>query len=267
MCPGSVVPGIDQRDISSKEVDLLFRISEFLHSLNTSKGRFLEVMRVMDETYGKRYGTLTLFDGPNGEVLLELAYGDPSDGKGNLQPLDPALVGDILDHRQPLAVNRITQTPIPMPAKSVEDKERCLLCLPVFNSSGVIGAIGMNPIYQNTVSFEKDTRLLKIVSSMAFGDSPLPADVPTRVKDSDGDPPLDRILEGKLKQIIEKVDPRTESHCALLPDILNLVEKIVIKWALKRHGSNQTATAHFLGINRNTLRKKMNELNIQPRRF
>ena len=97
---------------------------------------------------------------------------------------------------------------------------------------------------------------------MAFRDAPLPGDDHGRSKESTGDPPLDRILEGKLRQMIEKIDLRTESRCALLPDIVNLVEKIVIKWALRRHHNTQTATAHFLGINRNTLRKKMRDLNI-----
>jgi DNA-binding protein Fis len=97
---------------------------------------------------------------------------------------------------------------------------------------------------------------------MAFRDAPLPGDDQSRSRESTGDHSLDRILEEKLRQMVEKVDPRTESKCALLPDIVNLVEKIVIKWALRRHHNIQTATAHFLGINRNTLRKKAKDLNI-----
>jgi DNA-binding protein Fis len=46
-------------------------------------------------------------------------------------------------------------------------------------------------------------------------------------------------------------------------DIISVVEKILIKSALRRVGHVQIAAAQFLGINRNTLRKKMKELKIK----
>jgi len=46
-------------------------------------------------------------------------------------------------------------------------------------------------------------------------------------------------------------------------DIIGLVEKILIKSALRRVDHVQIAAAELLGINRNTLRKKMKELKIK----
>jgi Fis family transcriptional regulator len=48
-------------------------------------------------------------------------------------------------------------------------------------------------------------------------------------------------------------------------DIIALVEKILIKSALRRVDHVQVAASEFLGINRNTLRKKMKELKIKNR--
>jgi DNA-binding protein Fis len=78
---------------------------------------------------------------------------------------------------------------------------------------------------------------------------------------------LDEILEEKLSEVLNKIDPDIESktRMGIFDDILAVVEKILIKSALKRMGYVQTATAQLLGINRNTLRKKMKDLKIKSR--
>jgi transcriptional regulator with GAF, ATPase, and Fis domain len=246
-----------------KELDLLCKISEIIDSVHTSKERFLEVMKTLDEAFGKRYGALTLLNPPKGTILLEVAFGDPSEAQGCIQPLGATVIREILAHAQPMAFSRITQKPVPIPSRSLQEKDSCLLCIPIMNNAlGTVGVMGTNPVYTDTMSFDRDIRLLKVIACMVFRDAPLPGDDRSRPKGAADGPPLDKILEGKLRKMIEMVDPRTERRCALLPDIVNLVEKIVIKWALRRHHNVQTATAHFLGINRNTLRKKMKDLNI-----
>jgi DNA-binding protein Fis len=57
----------------------------------------------------------------------------------------------------------------------------------------------------------------------------------------------------------------SKAKLGLLDDIVALIEKILIKSALKRVENVQTAAAQLLGINRNTLRKKMKELKIKAR--
>jgi transcriptional regulator with GAF, ATPase, and Fis domain len=245
-----------------KELDLLCSISEIVHSVDTSRERFLEIMKLLDETFGKRYGTLTLLSPCRSKVLLEVVFGDPSEERACVQGLNLTIIKEILECAQPMAFSRITQKPLPIPSGSHREKDVSLLCIPIMNNTRAVGVMGTTPIYRDTASFEQDIRLLRVIACMAFRDTPLPGDDQSRSRESTGDHPLDRILEEKLRQMVEKVDPRTESRCALLPDIVNLVEKIVIKWALRRHHNIQTATAHFLGINRNTLRKKAKDLNI-----
>jgi Fis family transcriptional regulator len=155
---------------------------------------------------------------------------------------------------------------LPVFSDSLPDENLTLLCIPIMKHARPVGVLSTVPIYLDTPSFERDFRLLKIIASLAFQDAPLPGDHPTGSKESATDSPLDRILDVKLRRMVEKVDPRTESRCALLPDIIRLVEKIVIRWALARHQNVQTTTAQFLGINRNTLRKKMREHNIDSNR-
>src|SRR3989337_1486333 len=46
------------------------------------------------------------------------------------------------------------------------------------------------------------------------------------------------------------------------PTLLREIEKPLITMVLKETGGNQVQAAHILGLNRNTLRKKIKELNI-----
>ncbi|VAW48422.1 DNA-binding protein Fis [hydrothermal vent metagenome] len=48
-----------------------------------------------------------------------------------------------------------------------------------------------------------------------------------------------------------------EQVCNLHEMVIQQVEKPLIQFVLKKHHNNQTQTAQTLGINRNTLRKKM----------
>jgi DNA-binding protein Fis len=57
----------------------------------------------------------------------------------------------------------------------------------------------------------------------------------------------------------------SKSKVGIFDDIIAVVEKILIKSALGRVGYVQTSAAQLLGINRNTLRKKMKELKIKAR--
>jgi Fis family transcriptional regulator len=74
-------------------------------------------------------------------------------------------------------------------------------------------------------------------------------------------------LEQKLSEVLNKIDPDVESktRMGIFDDIIAVVEKILIKSALERMGHVQTSAAQFLGINRNTLRKKMKDLKIKAR--
>jgi len=73
---------------------------------------------------------------------------------------------------------------------------------------------------------------------------------------------LTEILEDRLSRMIAemKVDPRSNGR--LYDDILNVVERTLLKSALDKTKHVQLKTARFLGINRNTLRRKMKELGI-----
>lgn len=73
------------------------------------------------------------------------------------------------------------------------------------------------------------------------------------------------------KSLSEQVTHTLECYFDTLQDeqvsnlhemVIQQVEKPLIQFVLKKHGNNQTKTAQTLGINRNTLRKKMQQYRL-----
>jgi DNA-binding protein Fis len=74
---------------------------------------------------------------------------------------------------------------------------------------------------------------------------------------------LGDLLERKLIRTLNGVDTELEFDCGLFHDVMSIVERILITMALKKTNNVQVAAAQFLGINRNTLHKKIKELGIK----
>ncbi len=71
---------------------------------------------------------------------------------------------------------------------------------------------------------------------------------------------LDKWLQKTVKQYVEKMDCKQNGHLHEL--ILTGVEKPLLKIVLEATNGNQTQAATLLGINRNTLRKKIQDYKI-----
>jgi two-component system nitrogen regulation response regulator GlnG len=103
---------------------------------------------------------------------------------------------------------------------------------------------------------------------MSSGSKILPEDLPTAVF---GEPhvkgarfkSLDELWEEKLKTFIDKGD------CLKMKDLYDLiirqVERPLLRFVLEKTNGNQVKASEILGINRNTLRKKLTELEMDAR--
>ena len=72
---------------------------------------------------------------------------------------------------------------------------------------------------------------------------------------------LENWLDKSIKQYISKMDGDGSGQLHDL--IIDAIEKPLFKMVLKEMQGNQTKTANILGINRNTLRKKIREHKIE----
>jgi DNA-binding protein Fis len=73
---------------------------------------------------------------------------------------------------------------------------------------------------------------------------------------------IKKLLEWRMQEIINSLFNQLLPEQNLYQEIFRETEKTLITTALKGTNNNQSKAAKFLGINRNTLRKKIKELKI-----
>jgi two-component system, NtrC family, nitrogen regulation response regulator GlnG len=76
------------------------------------------------------------------------------------------------------------------------------------------------------------------------------------------DATLEEIIERKLLECVRGLREHTSAN--LYDLMIGLVEKPLLRAVLRETSGNQVRAAHILGINRNTLRKKLTEHGIDP---
>lgn len=69
-------------------------------------------------------------------------------------------------------------------------------------------------------------------------------------------------LRTDLKKFMKKMHTM-ENGSKLYSMVIDIVEKSLFETALEETGWNQSEAANILGVNRNTLRRKMTELSIK----
>jgi DNA-binding protein Fis len=140
------------------------------------------------------------------------------------------------------------------------------------NDGESMGVINVNSLYGPRNEFVEDFQFLSLLSAIL---SPTIKNYQPREGGAltKGSKPktkphlLDEILEQKLAEVLNKIDPyvETKAKMGVFDDIIRLVGRILIKSALEKVDHVQVAAAQLLGINRNTLRKKIKELKIKLR--
>lgn len=73
---------------------------------------------------------------------------------------------------------------------------------------------------------------------------------------------VEDIIERKFEDIVTILGSDRGQKSNLYDDILLMVEKTLIKIAMRRSNNIKTSAADFLGINRNTLSNKINKFNM-----
>jgi len=75
-------------------------------------------------------------------------------------------------------------------------------------------------------------------------------------------PLIEEVFEKRLDEVVTILGSGRNGGEGVYDEVLSMVEKALIKIAMKRSNNVKTAAADFLGINRNTLHGKIKKLNL-----
>ncbi len=237
---------------------------------------FLGVMAVLSGYFSIKYSALFLQDPQRDFLHVEALYGIDKEIHPLTCPSQKGTIGKALESRRPMVIQNLSQEPLydemMKSQKRSEKIQAPLLCIPLVTGEDPMGVINVNSLYGPRNEFDEDFQFLSVLSAILSPvirnyhlrkNDPLAKDGKTKARSH----LLDEILEQKLVEVLNKIDPyvETKTKMGIFDDIIRVVEKILIKSALERVNHVQIAAAQFLGINRNTLRKKMKELKIKVR--
>jgi len=260
---------------SNPELRSLYEII-LLPPQNHLEDYFLGVMAILSEHFSMKYSALFIQNSKKDSLQIEALYGVEKEMHPSTCSSQKGTMGKVIESRQPMAIQNLSQEPLyeemVRAQKRHERIQPPLLCIPLITEGEPMGVININSLYGPRQDLAEDFQFLSILSAIL---SPVIKNYQQKKgnfltkddKSSTRSHLLDEILEQKLAEVLYKIDPyvETKTKMVIFDDIIRVVEKILIKSALERENHVQIKAAQLLGINRNTLRKKVKELKIKPR--
>jgi transcriptional regulator with GAF, ATPase, and Fis domain len=210
-------------------------------------------MTFLENTFDTKNGLLGLLDGKRGKLTVAEAAGPVlKRARGNSCDAEDGTWGDVIRNGSPQVIaDVVAEALVRGTGDNGPHPKLSCICAPLRWGDMPLGILLIdNPLPS---SEERLTHVQAVASFISL------AVVVARLSEETS---LNEILKRKLEGAIERMDLHTESHGNLMTDVISLVEKTLIRVALKKANYVQLTTARFLGINRNTLRKKIKELGI-----
>jgi len=260
---------------SNPELRSLYEII-LLPQQNHLEDYFLKVMAILSGHFSMKYSALFIQDSQKDSLHIEALYGIEKETHPSTCSSQKGTMGIVLESRQPMAIQNLSEEPLyeemMKTQKRPEKIQPPLLCIPLVTDGVPMGVVNMNSLYGPRYEFAEDFQFLSILSTILSPVIKNYQQVKGQFSMSDSKSKLksyllDEILEQKLAEVLYKIDPYVEkkTKMGVFDDIIRVVEKILIKSALERVDHVQINAAQLLGINRNTLRKKMKEMKIKSR--
>ena len=237
---------------------------------------FNKVMGILSHHFSVGYSVLMLRDLQQDHLRVEGLYGIDKQNHPVTCHNQKGIIGKVLESHQPIAIPNLSEEPfyseMMKTTKGTESIQTPLLCVPLIADGDLIGVINIPSLYGPRAELTEDLEFHSILTAIlspviknyhARREEYLAKPSKSKTKSSQ----LEEFFKERLSEVVGKIDPYVESKARmrLLDDIIAVVEKILIKSALERVDHVQVAAAQLLGINRNTLRKKMKDLKIKSR--
>ncbi len=160
----------DRREL--QELQILLEISRLLDSALDLREVIAPVLQIMQERLGMLRGIITLVNRDTGEIVIEGATGmTEEERRRGVFRLGEGVTGKVVETGRPVVVPRVSEEPrflnrATASAEHLRKKDISFICVPIRLGNEVIGALSVDRLFDESVAFEEDVRLLSIIASL-----------------------------------------------------------------------------------------------------
>lgn len=160
---------MNQLERKNKELSALLEVSRTLGSSFELEKNLLQAMKVLSDYLEMKRGTITLFDHETGELRIAVAYGLTREqiARGKYR-IGEGIVGRVVETGSPMVVPDIGKEPLFLnrTRARIQKDNISFLCVPIGLKNEILGVLSVDRLFDETVSFEEDLRVLKIVATL-----------------------------------------------------------------------------------------------------
>lgn len=163
-----LLPGLKRELL---EITTLYEISKAISSSLDLEKVMNQVMDILHEKMAMERGTLCLLDKETNEVIIEVAHGlSEKEKERGRYKLGEGITGRVVAAGEPIIVKNVGEEPLFLNRTrargDIKRSNISFLCVPIKLDRETIGALSVDRLFQQDISFEEDIRLLTIISSM-----------------------------------------------------------------------------------------------------
>ena len=152
------------------EITTLYEIAKAINSLDL-EGVMKQVLDILHEKMALERGTLCLLDDQSKEIIIQAARGlSGQEIERGRYKLGEGITGRVVEAGEPILIKNVGEEPLFLNrTRARGDIKRAnisFLCVPIKLDGKTIGAFSVDRLFQESISFEEDLRLLTIISSM-----------------------------------------------------------------------------------------------------
>ncbi len=153
------------------EMRTLYEISTAINSSVDLEATMTKVLSILHKRMGMERGTLTLLDSRTKELMIEVAHGLGKDEieRGRYR-VGEGITGKVVAAGEPIVVPNVGNEPLFLNrTRARGDIKRgniAFICVPIKLDQKTTGALSVDRLFSEDISFEEDVRLLEIIGSM-----------------------------------------------------------------------------------------------------
>ncbi|MBI4395036.1 MAG: nif-specific transcriptional activator NifA [Candidatus Omnitrophica bacterium] len=154
----------------AKELFALTEISKAISSSLDLTTVMQNILNLLHENLKMDRGTLTLLDRQTGELSIEVACGlDLDEIRRGRYKIGEGITGKVVAAGEPIVVPNVGKEPLFLNRTRSRDLTKsniAFICVPIKLEDKTIGALSVDRLFREDISFDEDVKLLTIISSM-----------------------------------------------------------------------------------------------------